>query len=126
MPEKDKGDHADDSRNANRHKVGFLHAAILFCPIVETNDRLQALGNTDDKCHDDHGYLGDDTGAGDRDRLAVDGQTAVVFKGTVEHDLYQHHCQLVKVKVPRQAIQPKGRPLPLAKSVPMQWHSLIM
>ena len=77
-------------------KQSFLYALIIAGTIVIGNDRLNTLTNTDNDGEEDHTYLGDDTGAGQRDTAAVYGLCAVEGHGVVHYDLHHHHGDLIE------------------------------
>ena len=75
---------------------GFSDTAVILRPVVEARDGLHTLGETDGDGEEDHVYLADDTGAGQRNLTSVDGLAAVEYQDIVHDHLYDHDSQLIQ------------------------------
>ena len=75
---------------------GLSDTAVILRPVVEARDGLHTLGETDGDGEEDHVYLADDTGAGQRNLTSVDGLAAVEYQDVVHDHLYDHDSQLIQ------------------------------
>ncbi len=66
----------NNSRCDNHQPQGILHTLMLTGPVVEADDRLHPLPNTDNQHHQKHPDAGDDT-------VAQSQVAAILFQGVV-------------------------------------------
>ena len=94
--EQDKSDAGDDEIVQDRQLVGLFYTVILPGSVVEADDGLGSLGNSDDDRQQDRVGFHDDTAGGQGNVGAVGGLGAVVGQGVVHDDLYQRDGHLVE------------------------------
>lgn len=94
--EQDKSHRGDSQVDADRQLVGAAHPVILFCPVVEADDRLAPLGYPYDKRQQDGVCLHDDPAGCQRDVRPVGGGGSVIGQGIVQHDLHKCDSHLVQ------------------------------
>lgn len=76
-------------------QVCFPHAGILSGPVVETDDRLDALGDSDHNGENDCVRLHHDSAGGQRNIRAVDGLGPIIGQGIVQYNLYKGNRNLI-------------------------------
>lgn len=91
-----KGHHRDRHSDRRPRKIGFAHPVIVLGPVVKADDRLTALGNSDEDAQQNGIHLGNHPHAGQGDVRAIDGALPVEGEGVVHGDLHQGHSELIE------------------------------
>ena len=94
--EQDKSDAGDDEIVQDGQLVGLFYTVILPGSVVEADDGLGTLGDSDDDGQQDRVGFHDDTAGGQGDVGAIGGLGAVVGQGVVHDDLHQRDGHLVE------------------------------